>query len=233
LLSRLSSAFSLQRQFMADASHQLRTPLSVIRLTTSVTLEKHPRTEDEYRAALATIDEQGRRLTRLVEDMFRLARADAGRLELHRRPFYLDELLMETARAAAILGAPKDVHVETGPMMEAEAQGDEELVQQMILNLLDNAVKYTGAGGTVRLDMEPEDGFYRIAISDTGMAIPPEDQAHVFDRFYQVNKTDATGAGLGLAIARSIAEAHGGSLVLERSDATVTRFVAKLPALLV
>lgn len=230
LLSRLSAAFSSQRQFMADASHQLRTPLSVIRLTTSVTLEKHPRTEDEYRSALATIDEQGRRLSRLVEDMFRLARADAGRLQLHQQAFYLDELLTEATRAAQVLGAPKGVKVEAGPMAESQALGDEELLQQMILNLLDNAVKYTGPGGSVRLDMERKDGFYYISVRDTGSGIPPEQQARIFDRFYQANQADASGAGLGLPIARSIAEAHGGSLELERSDASGTLFVAKLPS---
>ncbi len=230
LLSRLSSAFSTQRQFMADASHQLRTPVSVIRLTTSVTLEKHPRSEEEYRSALGTIDEQSRRLSRLVEDMFRLARADAGRLQLHQQPFYLDELVTATARAAAILGASKGVRVETGPMTESEIYGDEELIQQMILNLLDNAVKYVGAGGVVRVDLQPKDGFYHLSIHDNGTAIPVQDQSHIFDRFYQVNQTDVSGAGLGLPIARTIAEAHGGSLALERSDESGTRFVAKLPA---
>lgn len=230
LLSRLSSSFSLQRQFMADASHQLRTPLSVIRLTTSVTLEKQLRSEEEYRGALATIDEQGRRLTRIVEDMFRLARADAGRFELHQQRFYLDELLTMTARAAAVLGAPKRVQVETAAMPESEAMGDEELLQQMVLNLLDNAVKYTSTGGKVRMDLERRDGFYYISVQDTGSGIPVEEQPRIFDRFYQAGKTDAGGTGLGLPIARSIAEAHGGALTLERSDSNGTLFLVKLPA---
>ena len=230
LLSRLSSSFSLQRQFMADASHQLRTPLSVIRLTSSVTLEKKLRSEEEYRGALATIDEQSRRLTRIVEDMFRLARADAGRLTLHQQRFYLDELLATTARAAAVLGASKGVAVEAGAMEESEVVGDEELLQQMMLNLLDNAVKYSSAGGKVRMELARRDGFYCITVQDAGAGIPEEEQAHIFDRFYQVNKTDAAGTGLGLPIARSIAEAHGGSLKLERSDASGTWFAVKLPA---
>lgn len=230
LLSRLSAAFTLQRQFMADASHQLRTPLSVMRLATSVTLAKHTRTEEEYRSALTTIDEQGRRLTRIVEDMFHLARADSGRLRIVDHAFYLDELLLKTTQAASVLGASKSVTLETGPMTESESHGDEELLRQMILNLLDNAVKHTDAGGTVAVGLDRTDGDYVISVRDTGTGIPFARQEHIFERFYQIDAADANGAGLGLPIARSIAEAHGGSLVLERSDSSGSVFVVRLPA---
>jgi HAMP domain-containing protein len=114
LLSRLNSAFAFQRQFMTDASHELRTPVSVIRTSTSVTLQTSHRSEDEYRSALTIIDEQVRRLARIVEDMFKLARADAGRLTLRWHPFYLDEILTEAVRAAAVLGIQKRCHFTCG-----------------------------------------------------------------------------------------------------------------------
>jgi heavy metal sensor kinase len=238
LLSRLSSAFSLQRQFMADASHELRTPVSVIRTTTSVTLEKEPRHEEEYRGALVIIDEQVRRLTRIVEDMFRLARADAGSLTLQQRPFYLDELLAEVVRAASVLGAPKEIIVKLPPLAESLCYGDEYLLRQMISNLLDNAVKFTPRGGAVTLDVGRKNGSYMVSVTDTGPGIPREAQARVFERFFRLEKTNSTvgganntgaGAGLGLSIARSIAEAHGGSLSLQRSDSNGSTFVAVLP----
>lgn len=238
LLSRLSSAFMQQRQFMADASHELRTPVSVIRTATSVTLKKERRLEEEYRSALNILDEQGRRLTRIVEDMFRLAHVDAGRLTLQRQLFYLDELLAETARAARVLGAPKEISVEMLQPAESPCYGDEELLKQMILNLLDNAVKYSTRGGIVTLNLNRKNGAYEIAISDTGPGIPNDLQDRVFERFFRVDKTRSRsesvnstggGAGLGLAIARSIAEAHGGSLTLECSDPSGSTFVAVLP----
>ncbi len=232
LLSRLSSAFGMQRQFMADASHELRTPVSVIRTATSVTLEKERRTEDEYRSALNIIDEQSRRLTRVVNDMFKLARADAGRLTLQKHAFYLDELVGEMARAAGVLGASKDIAVHLPPLPESPCYGDEDLLRQMISNLLDNAVKHAPRGVSVSLSLQRIDGSYLVSVSDTGSGIPGEAQPHVFERFFRADQADsrAAGAGLGLAIARSIAEAHGGSLSLERSDASGTTFVATLPA---
>lgn len=238
LLSRLSSAFSLQRQFMADASHELRTPVSVVRTTTSVTLEKERRSEEEYRSALVIIDEQARRLTRIVDDMFRLARADAGHLSVQMCPFYLDELVDETARAARVLGAPKEITVKTSHLKESLCYGDENLLRQMLSNLLDNAVKFNRRGGSVTLDLERKNGLYRISVSDTGPGIPLEAQARIFERFFRLEKTGAssdgtassgTGAGLGLSIAEWVAHAHGGSLLLERSESNGSTFVAFVP----
>jgi len=239
LLSRLSSTFALQRQLMADASHELRTPVSVIRTATSVTLEQKERSQEEYRNALTMVDEQGRRLTRIVDDMFKLARADAGRLALQQRAFYLDELLTETVRAAGILAESKEIKVALPRLPESPCYGDEDLLRQMVLNLLDNAVKHTPRGGSVTVGLDQAGGWYRIAVTDTGSGIPVEAQSHVFERFFRVNKADSRadsisnstggGAGLGLSIALSIAEAHRGTLVLEQSDASGSIFVATLP----
>ena len=239
LLSRLSSTFAMQRQFMADASHELRTPVSVLRTTGSVMLDRPHRTEEEYRGALAIVDEQSRRLARIVEDMFSLARADAGHLALQKHPFFLDDVLMETVRAGRILGAPKNISVSLPQEQLAESPclGDEDLLRQMVSNLLHNAVKYTPAGGTVTVELSRRESAYAISVTDTGSGIPAEAQPHVFERFFRVEKTRPPtsdpalggGAGLGLAIARAIAEAHGGTLTLERSTDRGSTFVAILP----
>ncbi len=236
LLTRLSAAFAQQRQFMADASHELRTPLSVMHTTADVTLEKDRREEGEYRDALRMIDDQTRRLTRIVEDMFILARADAGRYPLRRTNFYLDELLDEAARAGSILAAAKELDIKVARSSEAAFHGDEDLLRQMILNLLDNAVKHTPRGGAISLSLTKDRDFYRIEISDTGSGIPPEAQPFIFERFYRADKSrpraetaKGGGTGLGLAIARWIAEAHDGRLELLHSGPYGSTFIATLP----
>jgi two-component system OmpR family sensor kinase len=236
LLARLDTSFSQQRRFMADASHELRTPLSVIRTSAEVTLGRENRDESEYRDALKIIDEQVKRLSHIVEDMFTLSRADVGRRALAVTDFYLDELILEAARAATILGARKGVRIETPTMGEISFRGDEGLLRQMLLNLLDNAVKYTPAGGFVRVKVEQSEAHYRILVEDSGLGIPDREQELIFERFYRVDKarsgtaeSDGWGAGLGLSIARWIAQAHGGDLVLQHSDGTGSTFRATLP----
>lgn len=236
LLSRLGAAFSQQRQFMADASHELRTPVSVIQTATSVALDSEHRDESEYRGMLAMIDGQVRRLTRIVEDLFRLSRADSGRYVLKSHDFYLDELLNETAHAATLLASSKNIIIETPGPAELLYHGDEDLLRQMISNLLDNAIKYTSPGGTIRLGLEASGRDYVISIADSGPGIPAEAQPHIFERFFRADKSrnggehnGDGGAGLGLSIARWAAEAHHGCLNLKRSDEHGSVFVAVLP----
>jgi two-component system, OmpR family, sensor kinase len=237
LLARLHTSFELQRRFMADASHELRTPLSIMRTTASVTLRKRSRKKDEYREAIQMMDEQSRRLSRIVKDMFILSRADAGHYPLNKISFYLNDLLEEVARAGGLLAEHKSVTLEIMNSTEAGFHGDEDLLRQMILNLVDNAIRYTTAGGVVRLSLTQESDNYMISVSDTGSGIPLEAQSHIFDRFYRANieqshseETVSDGTGLGLAIARWIAQAHDGNLELARSDHQGTTFIVKLPA---
>lgn len=236
LLERLDASFEQQRRFMADASHELRTPLSVLRTTAAVTLERS-RKDYEYREALGLVGEQARRLTRIVEDMFTLARADAGQPSLQRSDFYLEEVVAESARAASVLGARKGVAVEMEEAQESPCRGDEGLLRQMFLNLLDNAIKHTPPGGNVRVSLQRNNSHYTVAVADTGSGIPPEAQAHVFERFFRADKSRSrsesvtgSGAGLGLAIARWVAEAHGGTLELQLTGNTGSTFIATLPA---
>lgn len=235
LLARLDAAFAQQRQFVADASHELRTPLYVIHTTAEVTLEKTHRDEAEYREAIGIMDEQTRRLTRIVEDMFTLARADAGSRPLQQSDFYLDELLEETIRAAGVLTTRKNIAMNVAAFTEAPFRGDEGLLRQMFLNLLGNAVKHTQSGGCVGVKLENKSSGYFITITDTGNGIPAEAQPHIFKRFYRANEsrshaeTSDGGAGLGLAIAKWVSEAHDGTLELRRSDSDGSTFVVFLP----
>lgn len=237
LLSRLDAAFEQQRGFMADASHELRTPLYVARTTGDVTLERPHRDEAEYREAVAMMVEQTRRLSRIVEDMFTLARADAGRRDLRPTEFYLDELLAETARAAQVIAARKGVRVACEAAPETPFSGDEDLLRQMLLNLLDNAIRHTPTDGAIMLALKRESGQLGVTITDTGGGIPADAQPHIFERFYRADKARSraaagtgSGAGLGLSIARWVAEAHGGALTLKHSSPAGTIFEITLPA---
>jgi two-component system, OmpR family, sensor kinase len=233
LLARLDAAFAEQRRFMADASHELRTPLSVMSTAAGVTLKKEYREEEEYREALQMMAEQTRRLSRIVQDMFILARADAGHYPLQNRALYLNDLLDEVARAGGLLASDKNVTVELTNLPEAAFHGDEDLLRQMVLNLVDNAVKFTPAGGVVRLSLTRRADEYLLTVSDTGPGIPPEARGHVFERFYRADKarsrSEDGGAGLGLAIARWIAQAHDSDLRLADSDGTGATFIVRLP----
>jgi len=227
-----------QRQFMADASHELRTPISVARTAAEVTLEARAPSTEDFHESLDIIRQQMSRLTRIVQHMFTLAQADAGVYELQREAIYLDELVRECVRAAALLGSRREVTVTMETTGEAPAHGDEGLIRQLVMILLDNAVKYTLAGGAVTASLARTERGYRIIVSDTGTGIPLEAQPLVFRRFYRVDKArsrassteSGSGAGLGLAIGRWIAEAHQGTLELTRSGPEGSVFTAWIPA---
>ncbi len=239
LLARLNAAFAQQRQFMADASHELRTPLHVMRTAAQVTLEREHREEGEYRDALTMIDEQSARLTHIVGEMFTLARADAGRRPpVEHQDFYLDELVAQVARAAGIVAERKSITVQLAPTTEALYRGDENLLRQMLFNLLDNAIKYTPEGGRINIELARKNDTHLITVADTGVGIPEEAQPHIFERFYRADQArsraesngNGSGAGLGLSIARWVAEAHSGTIKLERSDPSGSTFVVRLPS---
>jgi len=235
LLSRLSASFSQQRQFMADASHELRTPLSVVRTAAQVALQKPQRPDSEYREALTVIEQQTGRLSRIVEDLFALTRADMNQLPLEIGELYLDEIITETTGAFDLVAQLKDVHIKSHELRETPYRGDERLLRQMISNLLDNATKFTPPGGTVDIRLVQTGGDYEITVSDTGCGIPEELQPRVFERFFRadtarVGANGFGGAGLGLAIARSIAELHKGRLTLQHSGPEGSTFCIYLPA---
>jgi signal transduction histidine kinase len=229
-LRPITEALRMQRQFTADASHELRTPVSVVRAAAEVTLGREHRDEAEYREALAIVGGQARRLSRLVEDMLVLARADAGGYPLRPVNLYLDELVADCRRAVDVLASERGVRIESGGSAEIPYRGDEDLLRQLVLNVLQNAVQHTPAGGSVAVDLRRESDAVRIRITDSGPGIAADDQGRIFDRFVQLDPSRrGQGTGLGLPIARWIAEAHRGSLVLEKSGPGGCTFCVSLP----
>jgi heavy metal sensor kinase len=235
LLGRLEASLTQQRQFMADASHELRTPVATTRTAASVALQQPHRDERDYRHTLEIVEQQAARLSRIVEDMFTLARADAGNYPVRRVPMYLDEVVDDVVRAARVLAATKDVSIELATTSSAAFTGDEDLLRRLIGNLLDNAVRHAPTGSTVRVRLGRATDGYAISISDDGPGIPPEIQPHIFERFYRADVARARGsasdggAGLGLALSRWIANIHRGDVTLERSCEEGTTFMAFLP----
>lgn len=234
LLDRLDQSFEQQRRFVADASHELRTPVAILCGEAEVTLAKENRTEQEYRESLQILSEEAHRLKHIVEDLFTLARADAGKHPLVLSDFYLDELAAECSKNVRTLASAKNIAVSYEPQGEGLIHADEELLRRMLLNLLDNAIKYTPTGGTVMLRSVEENGFYRLSIEDSGPGIPTDLQPKIFERFFRVDKSRSRrdsdgGAGLGLAIASWIAGAHGGNLELTRSTSEGSVFTVLLP----
>ena len=231
LLERLDDALRSQRRFMADASHELRTPVSIVRTAAEVTLSRETRSESEYREALAVVAEHARRLGRMVDDMMTLTRADAGGLPVEPADLYLDELLANCVRDAGVLARERGVEVRGPVAPETPFRGDERLLRQMLMNLLDNAVRHTPPERHVEARLAARDGVVEIAVKDEGPGVPPEDRQRIFERFVRVDaaRSRPGGAGLGLPIARCIAEAHGGTLALVDSGPSGSTFVVRLP----
>ena len=233
LLERLQRAFASQRRFMADASHELRTPLSIIQGESDVALGRANRSPGEYRESLEIIRGAARRLTRIVQNLFLLARTDAGAYPMNMSRFYLDELLSDSVKAMRTVASTRQIGVECSVPSDMLIHADEELIQRMFLNLLDNAVKFTPPRGRVTVSAERSDHIYTIRVSDTGPAVPPQERALIFERFYRGDRTgrsEVGGAGLGLPIARWIATAHGGAVELEDGAREGNTFRITLPA---
>jgi heavy metal sensor kinase len=233
LLGRVEASLVQQRQFMADASHELRTPVTATRTAATVALQQEHRDEAEYRDTLKIVEEQAVRLSRVVDDMFTLARADTGSYPIRTTPMYLDEVIDEVVRATRVVAGTREVALETTLVTSAAFTGDEELIRRMIVNLIDNAVRHTPGGGSVRVELDETDTGFAIAVKDQGPGIPSEIRSHIFERFFRGDGSrwsPQDGAGLGLALARWIARAHGGDVVLARSSPAGSTFVIALPA---
>lgn len=236
LLDRVEDAFAQRRRFTADASHELRTPVAIVIGESELALSVD-RAPAEYRSALQVIHGEARRLALIVADLFLLARGDAAEQQLNPEPLFLEELVGDCVDAMSTIARAKGVALEFSPVSEVPCTGDEAMLRRVITNLIDNAIKYTPAGGRVVAEAEPTPGGGALVhVSDSGPGIPPEHQARIFERFYRVQHTtnriglgDATGAGLGLPIAAWIANAHGGALRLVRSDAQGSVFELSLP----
>src|SRR4029079_6250654 len=233
LLARIENSFKEQQRFIADASHELRTPLAVLRGETEVALSK-TRTVDEYQQSLSLIQDEAEQLSRIVEDLFILARQPINtRAALNKERVSLNDAVRDCARAAQVLAGQKGVKLKLEKDSPAiTLHGDQELITRLILNLLDNAVKYTPAGGEISLALARENGNAEIVVRDTGIGIPESAQPRVFDRFYRVDKARARamgGAGLGLSIAQWIVEVHGGEISVASAPGRGSTFTILLP----
>ena len=228
LLDRLVHALQAQRQFMADASHELRTPVSVVRTTAQVALARDTRSPEDYREMLTIVGEQAERLSHLVDTMFLLSRAEAHGLPLRPEAVYIDDLVSESARALQVLARDRDVTVTADGDSEVRFVGDDRLLRQMVTNLLDNAVRHAPRGGVVSATVLQTPSTITIRVIDNGAGVPADAREQIFQRFTRLNQEYA-GAGLGLPIARWIAEAHGGELVIASSGPGGSTFRVTIP----
>lgn len=242
LLARRSTlpaerTIAYMRRFMADAAHELRTPLTVLRNRTEIALQQ-AREPGAYVAALEAIEGDTQRLARIVEDLLTLARADAGERPIERKRVFLDDIALDAATAMRAMAQAKGVTLSVDQFEEAVVVGDAALLGQLVMILLDNAVKFTPAGGTVRLTVSAPQGRATMSVQDTGIGIPPDQIGRVFERFYRgdparTHRADEGaqgGAGLGLSIARWIADAHGAQITLASDAGEGTRATVTFPA---
>jgi heavy metal sensor kinase len=232
MIARLDDAFQRQRQFTADASHELRTPLTIIKGQIEVSLQRD-REPEAYRQVLQTINEEVDRLIRLAGSLLTLAHADAGEISLQPEDVEVAEIVTGVFEQIRPVAMEKGVECELDPGPPVTIQGDQDLLLQIMLNLSDNAVRYTPSGGRVTLGWRVNNDQVQLWVQDTGIGISQEHLPYLFGRFYRVDKVRSRaegGVGLGLAISRWIAEAHRGSIHVESTPGEGSTFTVLLPA---
>jgi signal transduction histidine kinase len=237
MLERLEALFRTQQRFIADVSHELRTPLTTIQGNLDL-LRRGAAVDPEAQSeTLEAIESEVSRMSRLVSDLLLLARADAG-VQLKKEAVEMDTLLLEIYRQARIMS--DGVAVRLGHEDQAVVQGDPDRLRQLLLNLVDNALKYTPSGGQVNLSLYNDRDWVRVVVADTGIGIPaehlepgPRGLPLVFERFYRADRARSRshgGTGLGLSIAYWIAQVHGGQISVESEEGKGSRFTVRLPA---
>jgi signal transduction histidine kinase len=233
-IAPIERSIEQMQRFMADAAHELRTPLSVLRSRAEIALQQ-PRDAPRYVAALEGIAAESNRLARIVDDLLTLARADAGERAIERGRLFLDDIVLDAADAARVVADGKGVTLTVGEFEEAPVDGDPHLLRQLVMILLDNAIKFTPIGGSVTVGIGRDDGRPLLTVVDSGPGIPAEQLPHVFERFYRGDPARprlggaASGSGLGLAIAHWIATSHGAELSLTSEPGRGTTARARFP----
>jgi heavy metal sensor kinase len=231
MMDRLELSFRQIRQFTSDASHELRTPLTAIRGQTEVALRRD-RNAEEYRQVLKSNLEEVEWMSRIVENLLTLSRNDAGEFQLDIQPIYLAELLRNFFGECKSLAETKGIEVFLDKLQDIIIPGDETWLRQMLLNIIDNAVKYTPNEGQIRLSLELDGSFAKIQIKDSGIGISQEDLPRIFDRFFRVDKArsrEMCGSGLGLSIVQWIVKAHQGRIEVASKPGEGSCFMIWLP----
>lgn len=232
MIGRLEASFEQVQQFSLDASHELRTPLTIMRGEIELALRGNKKGAS-YKKTLASLLEEVLRMTSIIEGLILLAKADSGNVKLEKKPTKLDSLVSEIKEDAEILAEQKKVSVSISRLDEATVLGDAVRLRQLMLNLVDNAIKYTPEGGKVTLSLERMDGNASFTVEDTGIGIHEAELNKIFDRFYRVDKSRSRlpdGLGLGLSISKWVAEAHGGRLLAESRVGAGSKFTVILPS---
>ena len=229
MLARLEYAFSSQRRFIEDLAHELKTPLAILKGEIEVTLKKI-RSKEEYEDVLNSSKEEVNRINSIIENLLIFARFENDAVMLEFKTLNIATLLKGAVDDIEILAMQKNIGMSISAQENIVISGDEDKLKRLFLNILDNAIKYTPQGGKVGMSAAKENNFVRIKISDTGSGIPEKEINHIFDRFYQVDKSGYKGGfGLGLSIAKAIVEAHKGKIEAESVLNRGTTFIISLP----
>jgi signal transduction histidine kinase len=226
----IERSIEFMRRFMADAAHELRTPITILRTRAEIALQQ-PREAESYVSALRSVEAEAHRLGGIVDSLLVLARADTGERQIEKERFFLDDLAIDAAGAAQVVARQKNVDITVDEFEEAPVEGDPALIRQLIMILLDNAVKFTDAGGQVRVRVSMHDGSPTFAVEDTGIGIKTEELSRVFQRFFrgETARSRTNGAGLGLSIASWIAREHGAEISLTSEAGKGTTVAVKFP----
>jgi heavy metal sensor kinase len=231
MIERLQNSFENVKQFSVDASHELRTPLTVMRGEVEIAL-RSKQSGEEYRRILSSTLDEILRMSAIIENLLMLAKGDIGKADLHFENVSLAAIVQDLSEDGEMLARTKNISVHVDTPDDICTIGDPVRLRQLILNLLENAIKYTNENGNVWMSLLRENGSAKIVVKDTGIGIPKEDQAKIFDRFYRVDKgrsREMGGTGLGLSIAKWIVESHGGTISVESEVNKGSTFTVVLP----
>ncbi|MBM4178500.1 MAG: heavy metal sensor histidine kinase [Ignavibacteria bacterium] len=232
MIERLEASFAQVKQFTSDASHELKTPLAILMGELEIALRRQM-TADEYRATLTSCLEEVERLTHVVQGLLELSRAETGQSIIERKPVRISTLVADVCDDVLLIAETKGVQLTTDLQQDLQIIGDKVRLHQAILNVVENAVKYTPTGGAVRVEFRKVEDELRLFVSDTGIGIAPEHIPHLFDRFYRVDKARSKnihGTGLGLAIVKWIVDVHHGTIKVVSSEGVGTTMQVTFPS---
>jgi heavy metal sensor kinase len=233
MIARLYKSFEHTRQFSIDVSHELRTPLTIMRGEIELALRGR-KTTGKYREVLASNLDEIIRMSTIIDNLLTLTKSDLGQIEIYPEELSLDDIMIQLYEDSEVLAARKNIRVNLSRVDEVKMKGDKVRLRQLLLNLVDNAVKYTRNDGEISLSLIQENGKAKVVVADTGIGIPPESLDKIFDRFYRVDKArsrEPGGSGLGLSISKWIAESHGGRIEVTSEVGKGSTFTVYLPTL--